>query len=146
LKRFLNVFTSPILYRVGIVQRLHKIMDERVKNLENQIAELTATVNNLLSVQNQAFKGSLDDVLVERVLDTQLSGTPTTNTLLRNVTLSVSVPYSIVLSGDPETITGTLTGTGTIQVLDYPERIKIDTWKGQRLAIPVYNASDIIYP
>jgi len=121
-------------------------MDERVKNLENQIAELTATVNNLLSVQNQAFKGSLDDVLVERVLDTQLSGTPTTNTLLRNVTLSVSVPYSIVLSGDPETITGTLTGTGTIQVLDYPERIKIDTWKGQRLAIPVYNASDIIYP
>lgn len=124
-------------------------MEERVKNLENQIEELTRTINNLLAVQNQAFKGSLDDIQVERVMETQLSGNPTTNTLLRNITVSVSVPYSLAIPDPlslPTTLTGTLTGTGTIQVLDYPDRIKIDTWKGQRLAVPVYNASDIIYP
>ena len=141
---WLNLYGEP-----RIVQILHKIMDERVKKLENQISELTATVNNLLSVQNQAFKGSLDDIQVERVLETQISGTPSNNTLLRNITVSVSVPYSLAIPDPlslPTTLTGTLTGTGTITVLDYPDRIKIDTWTGQRLAIPVYNASDIIYP
>jgi len=92
------------------------------------------------------MKGSLDDVQVERVLPTDLTGTTVTNTLLRDVAVSVSIPYSIALSGNPETITGTLTGTGTITVLDYPDRIKIDTWKGQRLAVPVYDATKIIYP
>ena len=86
------------------------------------------------------------DVQVERVMQTDTSGTPSTNTLLRTVNVTVSVPYSLVLSGEPETLTGTLTGTGTITVLDYPERLKIDTWKGQRLVVPVYDADKIIYP
>lgn len=121
-------------------------MYEELQQLKRQVEELTQKLENLSASQNVAFKGSLDDVQVERVLNADTSGTPTTNTLLRTVNVSVSVPYSIVLSGDPETITGTLTGTGTITVLDYPERIKIDTWKGQRLAIPVYDATKIIYP
>lgn len=125
---------------------LSKYMQEQINKLQLQIVELQAEVNRLKSSQYEPAKGSLDDVQVERVVNTDLSGTTTTNTLLRDVAISVSVPYSIALSGDPETITGTLTGTGTITVLDYPDRIKIDTWKGQRLAVPVYDATKIIYP
>lgn len=125
---------------------LSKYMQEQINKLQLQIVELQAEVNRLKSLQYEPAKGSLDDVQVERVLDTDLSGTTTTNTLLRDVAISVSVPYSITVTGNPETVTGTLTGTGTITVLDYPDRIKIDTWKGQRLAIPVYDATKIIYP
>lgn len=138
---WLNLYGEP-----RIVQRLHKFMKDQVNKLQKQVDDLTKKVQELVSSQNQSFKGTLDDVQVERVVNTDISGTPSTNTLLRDVSVSVSVPYSIVLTGNPETITGTLTGTGTITVLDYPERIKIDTWKGQRLAIPVYDATKIIYP
>lgn len=115
------------------------------QELEKRIIELETQIELLTRSQNPVLKGSLDDVQVERVLETDTSGTPSTNTLLRDISVSVSVPYSIALSGNPETITGTLTGTGTITVLDYPERLKIDTWKGQRLVIPVYDASKIVY-
>lgn len=121
-------------------------MQEQINKLQLQIVELQKQVENLNRAQNSPLKGSLDDMQTERVLTTITTGTPSTNTLLRDVAVSVSVPYSIALSGDPQTITGTLTGTGTITVLDYPERLKIDTWKGQRLAVPVYDATKIIYP
>lgn len=121
-------------------------MQEQINKLQLQIVELQAEVNRLKSSQYEPAKGSIDDVQVERVLNTDLSGTTVTNTLLRDVAISVSVPYSITVTGNPETVTGTLTGTGTITVLDYPDRIKIDTWKGQRLAVPVYDATKIIYP
>ena len=121
-------------------------MQEQINKLQLQIVELQEEVSRLKSSQSVQLKGSLDDVQVERVIPTDLTGTTTTNTLLRDVAISVSVPYSITVTGDPETVTGTLTGTGTITVLDYPDRIKIDTWKGQRLAIPVYDATKIIYP
>lgn len=128
-------------------------MYEELQQLKRQVEELTQKLENLSASQNVAFKGTLDDVQVERVLNADTSGTPTTNTLLRTVAVSVSVPFSIdVAIPDPSllpatvTVTGTLTGTGDIEVLDYPERIKIDTWKGQRLAIPVYDATKIIYP
>jgi len=121
-------------------------MYEELQQLKRLVEELTIKVVDLEQAKNAPLKGALDDLQTERVLNTITTGTPATNTLLRDVAISVSVPYSIVLSGDPQTITGTLTGTGTITVLDYPERIKIDTWKGQRLAIPAYDADKIIYP
>ena len=121
-------------------------MQEQINKLQLQIIELQEEVNRLKSSQSVQLKGSLDDVQVERVIPTDLTGTTTTNTLLRDVAISVSVPYSITVTGNAETVTGTLTGTGTITVLDYPDRIKIDTWKGQRLAGPVYDATKIIYP
>ncbi len=119
-------------------------MYQELQQLKATVAELQGELSRLKEAQ--FFKGSLDDLQTERVLNTITTGTPTTNTLLRDVAISVSIPYSIPLSGDPQTITGTLTGTGTIQVLDFPERLKIDTWKGQRLVIPVYDADKIIYP
>lgn len=121
-------------------------MYEELQQLKRLVEELTLKVADLEQGKNAPLKGSLDDLQTERVLNAVTTGTPATNTLLRDVAVSVSVPYSIALSGDPETITGTLTGTGTITVLDYPDRLKIDTWKGQRLAIPVYDATEIIYP
>ena len=121
-------------------------MYEEIRKLQKQVEELQAKLESIERGQNQNNKGSLDDIQVERVFDADLSGTYLTNGLLRDVSVSVSVPYSITVTGDPETLTGTLTGTGTITVLDYPDRIKIDTWKGQRLAIPVYDADKIIYP
>jgi len=120
-------------------------MYEQLQQLKQQVLELTNIVNKIQSSQDMQLKGTLDDVQVERVINTITTGDPTTNTLLKDITVSVSVPYSIVLTGNPQTITGTLTGTGTIQVLDFPERLKIDTWKGQRLVIPVYDASKILY-
>ena len=121
-------------------------MYEELQQLKRLVAELQSKVDNLENAKNSPLKGSLDDMQIERVINTDITGDPTTNTLLRDVAVSVSVPYSIALSGDPQTITGTLTGTGTITVLDYPERIKINTWKGQRLAELVYDADKIIYP
>lgn len=121
-------------------------MYEEIQKLKTEIERLNTEVENLKNATNSQLKGSLDDIQTERVMDAITTGTPSTNTLLRTVNVSVSIPYSIPLSGDPETITGTLTGTGTITVLDYPERLKIDTWKGQRLAIPVYDADKLIYP
>lgn len=121
-------------------------MYEEIQKLKMQLLDLQNQIDLIESSQVPDLKGSLDDVQVERVFNTDTSGDPTTNTLLRDITVSVSVPYSIALSGDPQTITGTLTGTGTITVLDYPERMKIDTWKGQRLAIPVYDPTKLIIP
>lgn len=121
-------------------------MYQEVEKLKKQVEELQNKLNDLERAMSVPLKGSLDDMQTERVLKTDTSGIPATNTLLRDVAISVSVPYSIPLTGNPETITGTLTGTGTITVLDYPERLKIDTWKGQRLVIPVYDADKIIYP
>lgn len=115
------------------------------KELEKRITTLETLVGQLVMSQIPALKGSLDDVQTERVIEAILTGTPATNALLRDISVSVSVPYSIALTGNAETIAGTLTGTGTITVLNYPSRLKIDTWKGQRLAIPVYEASDILY-
>lgn len=141
---WLNLYGEP-----RIVQILHTFMQDQVNKLQKQVDKLTKKLEELTMSQSPEFKGSLDDVQVERVFNTDISGTPSTNTLLRNITVSVSVPYSLAIPDPlslPTTLTGTLTGTGTITVLDYPERIKIDTWKGQRLAIPVYDATKIIYP
>lgn len=121
----------------------HKHMKDDLIKAQEQIKELKDRIQRL---EMYTLKGNLDDVQTERVLNTNTSGTPSTNTLLRNITLSVTVPYSLSVTGDPETLIGSLIGSGIITVLDYPERIKIDTWKGQRLAIPVYDADKIIYP
>lgn len=121
-------------------------MQEQVTKLQKQVEELQAKLESIERGQNQNNKGSLDDIQVERVFDADITGTYLTNGLLRDVSVSVSVPYSITVTGNPETVTGTLTGTGTITVLDYPDRIKIDTWKGQRLAIPVYDPTELIIP
>lgn len=112
-------------------------MKEEIQKLKMQILDIQEQINRIESSQVPDLKGSLDDIQVERVISTNLSGNPTTNTVLRTVTVSVPVP-------DPSDLPDTI--DVDITVLDYPERFMIYTWKGQRLAIPVYDATKIIYP
>ena len=134
-------------------------MQEQVNKLQKQVDDLTKKLEELTMSQSQEFKGTLDDVQVERVLTAILTGTPTTNTVLRDIAISaagtdtgtateiaisVAVPVSVPAAGSLPAVVNA-TGTGTITALDYPDRFMIYTWKGQRLAIPVYNASDILY-
>ncbi len=126
------------------MQRLHTLMQEQVNKLQKQVDDLTKKLEELTMSQSQEFKGTLDDVQVERVLTAILTGTPTTNTVLRDIAISVAVPVSVPAAGSLPAVVNA-TGTGTITALDYPDRFMIYTWKGQRLAIPVYNASDILY-
>ena len=119
-------------------------MQDQVNKLQKQVDELTKKLAELTMSQSPEFKGTLDDVQVERVLDVILTGTPTTNTVLRDISISVAVPVSVPAAGLLPAVVNA-TGTGTITALDYPDRFMIYTWKGQRLAIPVYNAADILY-
>ena len=99
-------------------------MQDQIDQLKIQVQQLQEQLSVLELAQNSSFKGLLDDRLVERVMNTDTSGTPTTNDLLREITIGMS----------------------TVTILDYPTRIMIYNWKGQRLAIPVYDADNIIYP
>ena len=95
-------------------------MQEQINKLKTQLEELQ---NKLLSIergQNYVFSGNLDDILIERVLNADLSGTPADNILLRDITADT--------------------------VLNYPQRIMIYKWKGQRLAVLAYDADKILYP
>ena len=95
-------------------------MQDQIAQLIAQVEELQNKLADIERGRNITFSGNLDELLVERVIIADTSGTPGTNTLLRNITADT--------------------------VLDYPERIMIFKWKGQRLAIPVYDADKIIYP
>lgn len=95
-------------------------MQDQVTKLQKQVEELQAKLESIERGQNIVFMGNLDDTLVERVMNADVTGTPSDNILLRTF------------------------GAGTI--LNYPQRIMIYKWKGQRLAIPVYDATQIIYP
>lgn len=95
-------------------------MQDQINQLKKQIEELQTKLLDIERGRNQIFSGNLDDTLVERVIDTDTSGSPSTNTLLRAITADT--------------------------VLDYPERIMIYKWKGQRLALLAYDADKIIYP
>lgn len=110
-------------------------MQEEIKKLEIKILDLQEQILRLELSQNTNMKGNLDDVQVERVFDTNITGIPSTNTILRTVTVSVPVPDPVDL---PDTIDVDIT------VLDYPERFMIYTWKGQRLAIPIYDPTKLI--
>lgn len=120
-------------------------MEQEIKKIKEELLQLQFKLEKIESAQNNSFKGSLDDILIERVLNTNTSGTPNTNTILRDITIPVSInvpiPDPILLPTNvPVNFDVDLT------VLDYPERFMIYTWKGQRLAIPVYDADKIIYP
>ena len=95
-------------------------MQDQINQLKKQIEELQTKLLDIERGRNQIFSGNLDDTLVERVMDADTSGSPATNTLLRSIT------------GDT--------------VLNYPQRIMIYKWKGQRLAMLVYDADKLIYP
>lgn len=112
-------------------------MYEEIQQLKLVVLELQAKINSLEFSQSTEMKGGLDDVQVERVFNADISGDPTTNTILRTVTVSVDVP-------DPSELPDTI--DVDITVLDYPERFMIYTWKGQRLAIPVYDPAKLIIP
>ena len=98
------------------------------------IVDLQNQVNSLSNQVSLQYKGQLDDLQVERVINANIIG------------------------GTPPAGTGTYTGndllyqhslTGLaqdIKTLNFPTRVMIYTWKGQRLAIPIYDATDIIYP
>ncbi len=98
-------------------------MQEQIRQLEIQVQELQSRLDSLS--YDQELKGKLDDMQVERVFNAITTGTPTTNDLLMTITDS---------NGD------------TATTFSYPTRIMIYTWKGQRLAIPVYDATNILYP
>lgn len=95
-------------------------MQDQINQLKMQVEELQKKLDDIERMQNTTLKGFMDDVLIERVFNADTSGTPATNSLLRTV--------------------------GGNTILNYPTRIMIYTWKGQRLAIPVYEASTIIIP
>ncbi len=95
-------------------------MQDQVTKLQKQVEELQAKLESIERGQNIVFMGNLDDTLVERVMNADVSGTEATNILLRDITADT--------------------------VLNYPQRIMIYKWKGQRLAIPVYDATRLIYP
>jgi hypothetical protein len=95
-------------------------MQEQVSKLQKQLEELQTKLESIERGQNIVFMGNLDDTLVERVMNADLSGTSATNILLRSITADT--------------------------VLNYPQQIMIYKWKGQRLAVPVYDATRLIYP
>lgn len=95
-------------------------MEEKIKQLEKQVQQLREQLDDLSYIKNK-----LDDIQVERVINANTSGSPSNNDLLMTV---------IDSRGDVSTS------------FAYPSRIMIYTWKGQRLAIPVYDATNIIYP
>lgn len=95
-------------------------MQDQINQLKTQVEELQKKLDDIERMQNTTLKGFMDDVLIERVFNADTTGTPATNSLLRTV--------------------------GGNTILNYPTRIMIYTWKGQRLAIPVYEASTIIIP
>ena len=95
-------------------------MQDQVTKLQKQVEELQAKLESIERGQNIVFMGNLDDTLIERVMNADISGTAADNILLRDITVAT--------------------------VLNYPQRIMIYKWKGQRLAIPVYDATQIIYP
>lgn len=95
-------------------------MQDQINQLKMQVEELQKKLDDIERMQNTTLKGFMDDVLVEKVFLADTSGTPATNGLLRTV--------------------------GGNTILNYPTRIMIYTWKGQRLAIPVYETSTLILP
>ncbi len=95
-------------------------MQDQVTKLQKQVEELQAKLESIERGQDIIFIGNMDDTLVERVMNADISGTEATNILLRDITADT--------------------------VLNYPQRIMIYKWKGQRLAIPVYDATRLIYP
>jgi hypothetical protein len=115
-------------------------MQEQISQLQKQVDELKKTVLEIQLGKDIVFADNLDDIIVERVINSDT--TPdvsnsnvtvtkdTTNTIVTNVSFSTS----------------TTPTTYTFNALDYPERVMIYNWKGQRLAIPVYDADKIIYP
>lgn len=95
-------------------------MQDQINQLKTQVEELQKKLDDIERMQNTTLKGFMDDVLIEKVFNADTSGTPATNSLLRTV--------------------------GGNTILNYPTRIMIYTWKGQRLAIPVYETSTLILP
>ena len=95
-------------------------MQEQINQLKKQIEELQTKLLDIERGKNYVFAGNLDDMLVERVINADTSGTPADNTLLRAITSDT--------------------------VLNYPQRIMIYKWKGQRLALLAYDADKILYP
>jgi len=95
-------------------------MQEQINQLKKQVEELQKKLLDIERGKNYTFAGNLDDLLIERVLNADTSGTPATNTLLRDITADT--------------------------VLNYPQRIMIYKWKGQRLALLAYDADKILYP
>lgn len=96
-------------------------MQDQILQLQNQVDTLQKQLVEIERGQNYVFGGNLEDMLVERLIPADLTGVPADNTLLLDIT-------------SPAT------------VLNFPSRIMIFKWKGQRLAIPVYDATEIIYP
>lgn len=111
-------------------------MQEQVNQLKKQIEDLQKQVQDLTSATVIPFKGSLDDVQVERVIiaDVTNGTAPTAGT---------TGPYADNTLLLQEALTGL---AQDIKILNFPARVMIYTWKGQRLAIPVYDAATIIYP
>lgn len=95
-------------------------MQDQINQLKTQVEELQKKLDDIERMQNTTIKGFMDDVLIEKVFTANTTGTPATNSLLRTV--------------------------GGNTILNYPARIMIYTWKGQRLAIPVYETSTLILP
>lgn len=108
-------------------------MQEQINQLKKQIEELKTQVDYLS--QRNITSGTLDDLLVERVFLADITGTPPT--------AGTTAPYPDNDLLYQEALTGL---PQDIKILNFPTKVLIYIWKNNRLAIPVYDATNIIYP
>lgn len=111
-------------------------MQEKINQLQQQILDLQKQIEDLSMSQNTPLKGVLDDQQVERVFFADLvNGTaPTPGTT--GPYSDNTVLYQVGLTGLAQ----------DIKILNFPTKFMVYTWKGQRLAIPVYEISSLILP
>lgn len=92
-------------------------MQEQINQLNSEIELMKNQIKAMQTGTDVIFAGNLDDILVERVINANISGSPSNNVLLRSITGAT--------------------------VLNYPSRLMFFKWKGQRLALPVYEVSGL---
>ena len=73
--------------------------------------------------RNSIAIDNAQSVIISRVIDAVTTGTPSTNGLLRTITI----------------------GAGSATVLDYPDNLLLYKYKGKVYSIPAYEANTLVY-
>lgn len=109
-------------------------MKEDVEQLKKEVAELKNQIKTI--TDKNVLLGTVNELLVERVIKSDITtGTPPAPTVTGEYPDN-NLLYQQALTGAVQ----------DIKILNFPEKVLIYNWKGQRLAIPVYDATTIVYP
>lgn len=111
-------------------------MQDQINQLKKQVEDLQNKLVSIERANNYTFVGNLSDAIVEKVIIADTTGGTAPAPTVSGVYVGNSLAYQQALTGAAQ----------DIKVLNVPSQILIYKWKGQRLAIPVYPADDIIYP